>query len=173
LKLERAAAALFGVAVLAPVALACGGGSHFPDPPECVEPTPTPSGREEQRSSGFAYVVTLANGFEELQRLSDEFELRWPGQRFSSRREFREEFAMFAGESACLVNALIALEPTDPERFGAFEQEADAALQHYLNVLERGREAVRKRNVSKYREFHRELDDAQARLDALLDQRPR
>ncbi len=173
MSLAKSAAVLLTTAVLAPVVAACGGGSNFPDPPECVEPTPTPERRDERSNPGLAYLVVLDNGIKELRELTDEFELRWPGQRFSSRREFREEFVVYAGRSACLAEALMELEPGDPERLTEFDGMVDAALEQYLGVLERGREAVRKRNVSKYREFHRDLDDAYTRLEGLMQQVPR
>jgi len=153
--------------LLAPLLLACGGGSNLPSAPGCVDPTPTVTAAS-RRDEVFTYANALREGVERLEALTDDFGLRWPGRRFSRAPEFRQEFVAYAGESACLAKHLIAFDPPGGEALIRLDEEFEAALEQYLAVLERGRTAVQKRNVSQYRDFRREIDSAHRQLEERL-----
>jgi len=151
----------------APLFAACGGGSNLPAAPECVTPTPT-EGASSPREATFSYLGALRRGIDQLESMTHDFELRWPGRRFSSRSEFRQDFVAYHSESTCLANDLLGLAPPDG-RLTEFDSTVDTGLQQYLAVLDQGKTAVQKRNVSEYRDFHRDIEAAQAQLDAALE----
>jgi hypothetical protein len=167
MRLCRAFASLAAAVLVAPLVAACGGGSNLPTAPECVTPTPTQAAAS-PREATFSYLRALGRGIDRLESMTHDFELRWPDRRFSSRAEFREDFVAYHGESTCLANDLLALAPP-ASRFTEFDSKVDAGLQHYLTVLDQGKVAVQKRNVSEYRDFHRDIEAAQTQLDAALE----
>lgn len=156
----RLRALLTAVTLVAPLAAACGG-SNLPDAPPCVAPTATPVPQPSGRANPeFLYALAAANGVATLESLTASFRLDWPDRRFSSRSEFRSEFVAYAGASTCLANDLIALTPGPDSRYAAFDANFEPLLRAYVGVIAEGTKAVRTRNVSEYRDFHRHLDDS-------------
>ena len=159
--------------LLAPLAIACGGGSNLPEAPPCVAPTPFAMSAGGTNPE-FRYAIAVRDGVSQLESLTASFRLNWPDRRFSSRAEFRTEFVAYAGESTCIANDLLALTPAGTSRFSDFEARFEPLMQNYLDVMAEGTKAVRTRNVSDYRQFHRRLDDVHAELaDAVFSLRTR
>ncbi|MGE5597456.1 MAG: hypothetical protein ACM3S1_15625 [Hyphomicrobiales bacterium] len=154
------------LAVLANVLFAaCGGGSHLPEPPPCTTPTPIPSQvPPDTRQSDVRYARAVRDAIDELGDLTDDFRGEWPDRRYSSQPEFRTDFVNYYGESTCLVQALGRLSPPATGTLTDEAGELQLLLQQYESVLDQGLEAVQKRNVSDYRQFHRDLDSAYDQL---------
>lgn len=157
-----AGALITAAGLIAPLAGACGG-SNLPEAPPCVAPTPFPMAAGGMNPD-FRYAVAVRDGVGKLESLTASFRLEWPDRRFSSRAEFRTEFVAYAGASTCVANDLLALTPAGTARYVEFEARFEPLVQAYLDVMAEGTKAVRTRNVSDYRQFHRHLDEAQAAL---------
>lgn len=153
------AATAFASAVL----LACSGSGSFPEPADCVTPAPLPTSARSGNTSRSAYESTLQDGVRRLQLYADDFRGKYPSGNFSRQQEFRLDFADYADRTRCLAAYLRDLPPHMPE-----EEMADAALDVTLGTLlthtELGREAVRARNVSQWREWR---DNVDARINAV------
>ncbi|MEX1103248.1 MAG: hypothetical protein WED87_03290 [Dehalococcoidia bacterium] len=161
--MRRAATAALVLLIL-PTAFACGGGGGFPEPAECLAPAALPtSGRTPGTVNRIAYENTLLDGVRRLQVFADDFRGQWPSGDFSRQQQFRVDFADYADQTRCLATYLRDLPPHNPE-----EQQADVALNAVLDDLlvhtELGREAVRSRNVSEWRQWR---DNVDAKINAL------
>ena len=161
---RRLAGGAAAAVILWPVVAACAGGSSLPEAPACVNATPTPRPTRATEAD-FRYLRTFQSGADKLQRLTDDWRAAWPDGKFSSRPEFRQEFVVYAGASRCLVDDLAAFAPANAAGYGAFAAQMEAVLAQYRDAIDYGLEAVRKRNVSNYREFYRRIDAAHTRLD--------
>jgi hypothetical protein len=144
--------------------VACGGGGSFPEPAQCLTPPALPtSSRTPGATSRIAYNNTLLDGVRRLQSYADDFRGEWPSGNFSRQQEFRLDFADYADQTRCLATYLRDLPPLDGE-----SEQPDAALNAVLDDLlvhtELGREAVRKRNVSEWRDWR---DNVDARINAV------
>jgi hypothetical protein len=158
-----------GVAVLATFASACGSGaSTLAEPAAC--PTPTVSASVEsgqgggQRLRPSRYLTAVQASVVQLTVLYETQRSAWPDRTFSRDAQFRTDFAVYADESVCAAQALIALQA--PDSLAARKQAIDAALTAYVTHVQAGREAVRKRNVSEFREW---FDGVQQKLQAVKD----
>ncbi len=154
-------------AILAPalVFAACGGGvSTFPEEVECVQPSPLPTSRTTPGAvSPQAYFSRIQNGVSALEKLRSDLRSKYPEDTFYRREAFRPDFAAYADETICTATALLALTPPDG-RFENFESTLDTALTALIDHTRAGREAVKSRNVSEYRDW---FDGADAKIAAV------
>lgn len=146
-----------GLSLVLAAAAACGE-AGLRRPAEC--PTLAPP------ETGASYPDRLAAGLEQLQRLDDEFRLRWPDRRLRERPEFRADFVTYAHGSLCVAEALRAIVP-EMQRYLAFDRHVEEVLGEYIAELERGWEAVDSRNRDDYSEFIAAIDELRSRIDVL------
>ncbi len=152
------------VLTLMPLAVACGGGGSFPEQAECLTPPALPtSSRNPGVTSRSAYENTLLDGVRRLQSYADNFRGKYPSGNFSRQQEFRVDFADYADQTRCLATYLRDLPPLDAESAQA-DAALDAVLDDLLEHTEFGREAVRSRNVSEWRDWR---DNVDARINAV------
>jgi hypothetical protein len=150
-------------AILTPTLVACGGAGAFPEPAECITPPPLPTSSRTGETSRTAYRGVLLDGVRRLQNYADDFRAKYPSGNFSRQQEFRVDFADYADQSRCLANYLRGLGAIDPSDEGAVTA-MNATLDDLLAHTEFGREAVRKRNVSEWRQWR---DNVDARINAV------
>ncbi|GIW13708.1 MAG: hypothetical protein KatS3mg062_1147 [Tepidiforma sp.] len=160
MRLGAAAAA----AALAIGAAACGTpDANFPAETVCPSPQALPTSRAAPGTvSQQAFVGRIRAGVRELAQAREELRGSYPDDTFYRRDAFRPDFAAYADRTLCLARELRALAaPT--ERLAAWKANVDTALDALIAHTAAGREAVRTRNVSEYREWYREAD---AKIDA-------
>jgi hypothetical protein len=149
--------ALPGLVVL-PMLVACGGNGTFPEPAECIAPQPLPtSSRNPGNTNRLAYENTLLDGVRRLQTFANDFRGRWPSGNFSRQQDFRLDFAEYADETRCLATYLRDLPPLDASSTQP-DEALNAVLDDLLEHTEFGREAVRRRNVSEWRQWRDGVD---------------
>ena len=151
---------------LLPVMAACGGTAAFPEPAECLTPAPLPtSARTPGTTSPSAYRDTIENGVRRMSDSLDDFRGTYPSGNFSRKAEFREHFATYSDETRCTATYLRDLPPANPsfaERDGTLDKVLDELIRH----TEFGRQAVRQRNVSEWRQWR---DGVDAKLNAVRE----
>lgn len=161
---------------LLPLFAACGGEGAFPPTEPCITPTATPTRAPApggHRDPDGAYRQQMRLGLARLESLSMDFRATWPFERPSSRTDFREAFVVYARDLTCLATDLRALEPATPA-LGEFDTKFDAAMTKTIDVTEAGRQAVKARNTSRFRDWIREVEALPALYDEvepLLSQR--
>jgi hypothetical protein len=154
----RWVAPVAAVVTLIPLAMACGGGGSFPEPAECITPPPLPTSSSNPGvTSRTAYETTLLDGVRRLQSYADDFRGKYPSGNFSRQQQFRVDFADYADRTRCLATYLRDLPPLDAEN-GQPDEALDAVLVDLLEHTEFGREAVRSRNVSEWRDWRDSVD---------------
>jgi hypothetical protein len=94
---------------------------------------------------------------------ADDFRSKYPSGNFSRQQEFRVDFADYADKTRCLAAYLRDLPPLTPADEGA-DTALNTTLDDLLAHTEFGREAVRRRNVSEWREWR---DNVDARINAV------
>ncbi len=148
---------------LAPVLLAtaCGSGA-MPEPAVCQ--TPTPVARPDSFARDQPYLSAVSAGVNRLQQLRQQQRSQYPTRSFSRASEFRTAFAEYADESICTATNLRSLAPT-AARFADYDSTLDTTLTAFIEHMQFGREAVRKRNVTEYREWYDAID---ARLNSVV-----
>lgn len=151
--------ALVGVILAAVVVAACGGGgSTFPDEAACAAPSPLPTSRAQPGVvSADAYFRRLQGFATNLERLRAAERVKYNEDTFYRRDEFRPDFAMYASQTVCTAQIMLDLEPPDA-RFAEYDATLDAALTELIAHTRAGREAVKKRNVSDYRDWYAGAD---------------
>lgn len=140
----------------------CGGDGSFPAPAECAQAAPLPTATPGIPQRG-AYFGALRNGADELESQLGELRANWPSGNFSRKAEFRLDFARYSDETRCVATYMRDLQPPGPE-FAAFDENLGKALDDLLAHTESGREAVRKRNVSEWRQWR---DGVDAKVEAV------
>ncbi len=158
--------ALFGLAiaaVVAPALVACGGNGAFPQPAECITPASLPTSARTGTTARGAYEATLQDGVRLLQSYADDFRGSYPSGNFSRQQEFRVDFADYADRTRCLASYVRGLGVVDPADEGAVTA-LNGTLDDLLEHTELGREAVRSRNVSEWRDWR---DNVDARINAV------
>lgn len=155
-------AGIAALAVLILLVAACGGTTELPAAPPCTAPTATPTGRLPTESR---YRRTVMDGIDGLARLLSDFRGQWPDGKFSSKPEFREDFATYAGQAECLAETMKTL--VAPPPLSAFRSILGALMAEYETTLEAGKDAVRQRNVSKYRDWNRDIDTVAGKVHEL------
>ncbi|MGE3075268.1 MAG: hypothetical protein AB7N24_16045 [Dehalococcoidia bacterium] len=144
---------------------ACGGSpSNFPDEVECPAPTPLPTSRANPgRVSPNGYVSELRNSAGRLEQLRATLRSKYPDDTFHQREEFRPDFADYASQTVCTAQAMFDIDPPDA-RFSDYDATLDTLLQDLIDFTRAGREAVKKRNVSEYRDW---FDGVDAKISAV------
>lgn len=148
-----------GVLVISVLFTSCGGAaSTFPAEAECPAPTPVPTSRSGPgRGSPNSYIARLRDSAALLEQLRSDLRSKYPDDTFHQNVEFRPNFAAYADQTVCTAQAMFDLDPPDA-RFSDYDAKLDALLQDLIAHTRAGREAVRKRNVSDYRDWFRGVD---------------
>lgn len=139
--------------------VACGGGDGaFPEEAECVQPAPLPTSRAAPGTvSSRAYLQRVQNSTENLELLRADLRAKYEDDTFYRRDDFRPDFAGYADKTVCTAQAIRDLSPPDA-RYTEYDSTLDNALADLIDHTRFGREAVRKRNTSEYRDWYREAD---------------
>jgi hypothetical protein len=154
----RAAFTLVTAGVAAAFAACGGGGSSFPDETECPPPAPIATSRANPgAASTDGYVRRVQSFTLNLDTLRSGMRTKYPEDTFYRREEFRPDFATYASQTVCTADALLQLTPPDA-RYAEFDSRLDAALTDLIAHTRFGREAVKSRNVSEYRDWYKEVD---------------
>jgi hypothetical protein len=142
-------AVLLGGSVLA---AACGGeGDGFPEPVDiatCPPPAPARSSDPLQAYRGIVYRET-----QKIEEMTRAFRAEYPNGTFYRRPEFRTDFAEYADRAICIAAGIGNLTPPR-EDYMSEDANLDAMIQQLIDHTLLGREAVRTRNVSQYREWN-------------------
>lgn len=149
-------AAFAGFAI---VLAGCGSGATtFPEEIECVEPAPLPTSRAAPGTiSAQSYVNRLRSSADTLTKLRADLRAKYADDTFFRRSEFRPDFATYADQTICTARAMQALSAPDT-RFAEFDSKLDVTLIALEDHMQLGREAVRARNVSDYRDWFKDAD---------------
>lgn len=145
--------------VLLAFAPACGTpDSSFPPEAACPAPEPLPTSRS---VSGVAsppeFLARVRKGTVDMLRARDQFAAEYPDDTFYRRDAFRPDMAAFADTLICAASALRTLE-SPIAGFDDWVGALHLTLDELISWTRFGREAVRSRNVSEYREFRAGLD---------------
>ncbi|HEU4598333.1 MAG TPA: hypothetical protein VFS26_01175 [Solirubrobacterales bacterium] len=159
---------LLAAGLAVPAFVACSGGSSFPSPAECAQAAPLPTATPGAPERG-AYFSALRTGVDDLESELSEFRSNWPSGSFSRDGDFRRDFAKYADETRCKATYLRDMQPPGPE-LSDYDQSLDAALDDLLSHTAFGREAVRTRNVSEWRQWR---DGVDAKIEAVRTARSR
>lgn len=156
--------ALLAAGVAAVLSGACGTpDANFPEPAACPSPAAVPTSRAAPGTASVpAFLARVRAGADELAARRERLRELYPTETFYRRDAFRPDFARYADATLCLARELRGLTP--PPRLEAWKARVDAALDALIAHTEAGREAVRTRNVSEYREWYRGVD---TRIDAV------
>lgn len=151
---------------LVPLAMGCGGTGAFPEPAECLTPAPLPTSvRTPGTTSPNAYRGTIQDGVRRMGDSLDDFRGTYPSGNFSRKSEFREDFAVYTDETRCTATYVRDLPPANAT-YAERDSTLDKALDELLRHTEFGREAVRQRNVSEWRQWR---DGVDMKLNAVRD----
>lgn len=148
------------LAVVSGLTWACSSPSSdvFPDEVECVQPAPVATS---QRTPGAvspqAYTGRMRSSAETIERLRSGLRAKYPEDTFYRREAFRPDFAAYADDTICTAQGMLDLTAPDA-RFEKYEADLDAALTELIEHTRAGREAVRARNVSDYRDWFKGVD---------------
>lgn len=150
--------ALAGALILI-TAPACGtADSAFPDEPECSTLEPLPTSRSVAGvASPPAFLARVRSSTVDLLQYRDAFVEEYPDDTFYRRDAFRPDMAAYADQTICLATALRQLQ-SPIAGFDTWTASLHTALDELIAFTQFGREAVRSRNVSEYREFRAGLD---------------
>ncbi len=145
---------------LALCAAACGSpSSTIPDEPECPAAAPLPTSRATPGAvSVQAYFSRVREGTSRLYQSREDLRADYPEDTFYRRENFRPDFIAYADETICTARALQELTAPIPALEG-FERRLDAALTALVEHTVAGRDAVRTRNVSEYRDWFAGVDE--------------
>jgi hypothetical protein len=140
------------------LAFACGGTGSFPEEAECAQPAPLPTSRATPGVvAQQAYFQRIQNSASNLENLRASLRGKYEDDTFYRRDEFRPDFADYADKTVCTAQAMLDLSPPDG-RWAEYDSVLDSALADLIDHTRFGREAVRKRNVSEYRDWYRDAD---------------
>ncbi len=155
------------LAVMALAATACGTpASGIPEEPVCATPAPLPTSRTTQGAvSVQAYFSRIRNGAGALYSAREELRAKYAEDTFYRREEFRPDFIAYADETICTARGPQELS-APAASLAEFDQKFDAALAALIEHTAAGREAVRMRNVSDYREWFGGVDEKVAAVVA-------
>lgn len=162
----RAGGALAAAVILLACAPACGTpDSSFPAETECRTPEPVPTSRSvDGMASPAGFLDRVRTSTVELLRSRDRFAAEYPDDTFYRRDAFRPDMAAFADELICTAAALRSLE-SPIAGFDDWTASLHLTLDELISFTRSGREAVRSRNVSEYREFRAGLDQRLAAVE--------
>ncbi len=135
---------------------ACGeADSAMSDPAPCTASTSTPVTAAGRRDPLRAFTQGINQDASRMEKLTDDFRRRYPNGRFY-RGSFRPDFGRYADETVCIAIAMREL--TLPAAFASTEAALDSAIDGFIEHQRAGREAVRSRNVSGYKDWNRGID---------------
>ena len=139
--------------------ISCGGApASFPEEADCPAPTASPTSRANPgRVSPNSYISEMRNSASRLEQLRANLRSKYPDDTFHQREAFRPDFAEYASETVCTAQAMFDLNPPDA-RFADYEANLDVLLQDLISHTRAGRDAVRRRNVSDYRDWFAGVD---------------
>ena len=151
------------IAVLAALALgsaACGSPSGtIPAEPVCATPAPLPTSRATPGTvSVQAYFSRVREATGRLYQIREGLRASYPEDTFYRREAFRPDFIAYADETICTSVGLRGLMAPIPA-LQAFKSRLDETLTALIEHTTAGREAVRTRNVSEYREWFAGVDE--------------
>ena len=147
---------------------ACGGGgASLPEPPACPTVAPLPSPATGQQGGTQRYLQAVATGQTRVTTPGRLFLDRWPTRKFSRTAEFREDLVRTSDDAVCFAQQLISIPPPSA-RFEEYDAALDGVLSQFIEDLAVGREAARQRNVSKFRDWLKVIDELPGKL-ALVD----
>ena len=150
------------VVITGAMATACGAAdSAMPDPGQCPSPTPTPTTAFGRRDPLGAFRQAINQNISQIEKLTSDFRQQYPNGRFF-RGDFRPDFGRYADQTVCIALTLRAL--TLPAGLTSTEAAFDSALDGFIDHQRAGREAVRSRNVSGYKDWSAGVD---VQLEAL------
>ena len=161
-------ALLVAIAWSGAAVVACGGGgsSGFPEETICPGPPVIPTSQTNPGTiAAGAYVNRLQGLAVNLERLRAGLRAKYAEDTFYRREEFRPDFAQYASQTVCTADMMLQMSAPDA-RFAEYEANLDAALQDLVDHTRAGREAVRARNVSDYRDWYAEADEKIAAVRA-------
>jgi hypothetical protein len=155
--MPRMVAAAMGLALCA---AACGSpSSAIPDVPECPAAAPLPTSRTTPGAvSVQAFFARVREGTARLYQAREDLRADYPEDTFYRREDFRPDFIAYADETICTSRALRELSAPIPA-IEEFERRLDAALSALIDHTLAGRDAVRTRNVSEYRDWFAGVDE--------------
>lgn len=159
---ERRVSASVGFVALVVLVVAllsgCGAAATFPEEGECPAPPPLPTSRATPGVvSTDSYIRRLQGFATNLEKLRSDLRAKYPEDTFYRRQEFRTDFATYASQTVCTAQSMLHLTPPD-QRFVEYDSTLDAALAALIEHTRAGREAVRSRNVSDYRDWYKDAD---------------
>jgi hypothetical protein len=151
--------AVLGGGIVMALAGACGGGaSGFPEEAECPAPAPIATSRATPGTvPPELYLRRVQTFSQNLDHLRANLRAKYPEDTFYRREEFRPDFADYASQTVCTAEAIRALSPPDG-RYAEYDSALDLALADLIEHTRLGREAVRSRNVSEYRQWFKNVD---------------
>jgi hypothetical protein len=152
--------ALTGVLLASALLLGgCGAAdSTFPAEVECAQPAPLPTARGGAgQVFAQAYINSMRTAADSLTSLRSELRATYPEDTFYRKDDFRPDFAAYADQTICTAQAMLSIAPPDA-RFAAFRERLDTALNALIEHTRAGRDAVRARNVSAYRDWYSGAD---------------
>lgn len=146
--------------------------ANFPAETVCPSPQAVATSRATPGAvSPQAFVARIRGGAAELEQLRERLAEEYPGETFYRRESFRPDFAAYADATICLARELQALQAPVP-RLEAWKANVDAALAALIAHTEAGRAAVRSRNVTEYRAWHRGVEERIGAVTAAADATP-
>lgn len=104
-----------------------------------------------------AYWSRLQDGSSRLYQLRESLRRTYPEDTFYRRDAFRPDFVAYADASICLARELLAIARL-PAQDDVFTANLIGALDAFIAHSEAGREAIRTRNVSAYRDWYAGVD---------------
>jgi len=151
---------------------ACGSGPPPADIAGCTplaaaSPVPGATGGQ-----GTAYAATLYAGLGEISNRTNDLVQRWPASEPSASQEFRGAFAAYASRVICLATNMRDL-PVPGPAFDDFHRSFAAAMDEQIAIATAGRDAVRQRNVTRYREWRTRQESLAPQIRSAFDFLPR
>ena len=149
-------------AIAGGILVACGEpDSAMPEPGPCPAASPTPQSAFGRRDPLGAFRLTVNQNVIRIEKLTSDFRQQYPNGRFY-RGSFRPDFGHYIDETICI--ALGMHELPLPAGLATTQTAFDSALDGFIEHQRAGREAVRSRNVSGYKDWNRGID---VQLEAL------
>ena len=145
--------------VLAGLMAACGSssGGAFPEEVECALPAPIPTSPRSGAVSGQAYTARARTTASTVEQLRTALRAKYSEDTFYRREAFRPDFASYADQTICAAEGFLQFSAPSPE-YEKYDADLDRALTELVEHTRFGREAVRSRNVSEYRDWFRQVD---------------
>ncbi|HMO53236.1 MAG TPA: hypothetical protein PJ994_01910 [Tepidiformaceae bacterium] len=149
-------------------AVACGTpDSAFPAEAECAPASPLPtSAAVAGMTSPQAFIDYVRRSTTELGLARSRFTSRYPDDTFYRRDAFRPDMARFADETICIARRLRDAQ-SPMAGLDAWTARIHAAVDDLIDHTWFGREAVRSRNVSEYRQYRAGMEQRHRALELI------